>query len=87
MELQPEAGAAVDNRAAVVERLTNKADVAGLQPEDLDDLVHDLAGSVAADVNNGGVEDQIAYLVDGLGAKHTERQLNELIEGQPKEGE
>ena len=77
MELQPEA--ADDGRSADVERLTNKADAAGLQPEDLDNLVHDLAASVAADVNNSGLEGQLQYLVDGIGAQHTERQLDELI--------
>ena len=88
MELQPEAAA--DDRAAVVERLANKADAAGLAAEDLDEVVHELAASVAADVNNGGLEEQIAYLVDGLGAQHTERQIDELIEehaNQMKEGE
>ena len=84
MELQPEAAGA---NAAVVERLVNKADAAGLQPEDCDELVHELAASIAADANNGGLEDQIAYLVAGLGAQHTERQMDELIESQPKEGE
>jgi hypothetical protein len=51
-----------------------------LAAEHLDETVHELAASVAADVNNGGLEEQIAYLVDGLGAQHTERQLDELIE-------
>jgi hypothetical protein len=82
MELQPEPEA-----AAVVERLTDKADTAGLAAEDLDEVVHEFASSVAADVNNGGLEDQIAYLVDGLGAQHTERQIDELIEHQTEEGE
>ena len=77
MELQPEV--ADDGRSAEVERLANKADAAGLQPEDFDDLVHDLAASVAADVNNSGLVDQLRYLVDGLGAQHTEQQLDELI--------
>ena len=79
MDIQPEAVA--DDRTAVVERLANKADSAGLQPEDLDESVHDLAASIAADVNNGGLEDQLRYLVEGIGAQHTERQLDELIEG------
>ena len=70
-----------------IERLTNKADAAGLQPEDLDNLVHEFASSVAADVNNGGLEDQIRYLVDGLGAQHTERHIDELIENQQEQGE
>ena len=80
MELQPDAGATAEDRAAVVERLSNKADAAGLQPEDVDNLVHDLAASVATDVNDGGLEDQIRYLVEGIGVQHTERQIDELIE-------
>jgi hypothetical protein len=75
MELQPES-----ETTTIVERLVDKAEAAGLDPEDLDDLVHDLTASVAADVNNGGLEDQIAYLVDGLGAQHAEQQLDALIE-------
>jgi hypothetical protein len=62
-------------------------EASGLKAEDLDDVVHELAASVAADVNNGGLEDQIRYLVDGLGAQHTEQQIDEMIESQPREGE
>ena len=54
-----------------MERLVKKADDAGLKPEELDELVHELTASVAADVNNGGLEDQIACLVDGIGAERT----------------
>jgi hypothetical protein len=78
MELQPEA--ADDDWAVVVERLVDKADTAGLQPEDIDELVHEFAASVAADMNNGGLSDQIKYLVEGIGTKQTERQIDELIE-------
>jgi len=76
MELQPEA----DDLDAVVERLSDKADSAGLQPEDLDDMVHDLASSIASDTNNGGVDEQVKYLVKEMGAQGTERQIDELIE-------
>ena len=31
------------------------------------------------------LEDQIKYLVDGMGAQQTERQLDDLIESQPRE--
>lgn len=68
-----------------IERLVDKADAAGLEPEDLDDIVHEFAASIAADVNNGGLDDQITYLVDGMGVQQTERQLDDLIEGQPRE--
>jgi len=62
-----------------IERLVDKADAAGLESEHLDEIVHEFAASVAADVNNGGLEDQIRYLVDGIGVQHTERQIDELI--------
>lgn len=86
MTLQPETDAAADC-AAVVERLVDKAEAGGLRPEDLDEVVHELAASIAADINNAGIEDQIVYLVNGLGPQHTEQQLDDLIESQPKEGE
>jgi hypothetical protein len=69
-----------DELAAAVERLADKVETAGLQPEDLDEMVHDLASSIASDVNNEGVEGQVRYLVKEMGAQHTEKQLNELIE-------
>src|SRR5271157_3958780 len=80
MELRPETEATADDRSAVVERLVNKADSAGLQAEDLDEMVHDLVSGVASDINNGGLEEQVKYLVEGLGAQDTERQIDELIE-------
>jgi hypothetical protein len=70
-----------------IKRLVDKADAAGLRSEDLDEIVHEFAASIAADVNNGGLDDQIRYLVDGMGVRQTERQLDELIESQPREGE
>jgi len=85
MELQPETTA--DDLDAVVERLADKAESVGLQPEHLDEMVHELASSVAADINNGGLEEQVKYLVEGLGAQHTERQIDELIKERHKKGE
>jgi len=83
MELQPEA----DNFDAVVERLSEKTESAGLQPEDLDEMVHDLASGIAADINNSGVDGQLRYLVKEMGAQHTERQLDELIEERQRKEE
>jgi hypothetical protein len=68
-----------------IERLVDKADAAGLEPEDLDEIVHEFAASIAADVNNGGLDGQVRYLVDGMGVQQTERQLDDLIESQPRE--
>jgi hypothetical protein len=81
------AEAADDDHAAVAERLADKAASAGLEPEDLDDIVHELASSIAADTNNGGLEEQLAYLVEGLGAEHAERQIDELVEEHKGRGE
>ncbi len=83
MELQPEA----DDLDAVVERLSDKADSAGLQPEDLDDMVHEMASSIASDINNEGVDGQIKYLVKEMGAQHAEKQLDELIEERQRKEE
>ena len=80
-------GLTAEELAVVVERLVEKADSAGLKPEDLDELVHELASSIAADINNGGLEEQVKYLAQEMGAEQVERQLDELIEGQPREGE
>jgi hypothetical protein len=79
--------AARQRAAAPAERLAERAASAGLQPEDLDELVHELASGVAADVNNGGLEEQARYLVERLGAEHAERQLDELVEKRQKENE
>ena len=76
MELRPEA----DDHAAVVERLVDKAESAGLQAEDLDETVHELVSSIASDINNEGVDGQIEYLVKEMGAEHAEREIDKLIE-------
>ena len=64
---------------AAVRRLATKAGSAGLKPEDLDESVHDLASSIASDVNNDGVEAQVRYLVREMGVKDAEREIDKLI--------
>jgi hypothetical protein len=80
MELQPEGQTERQDRKADVERLVAKAEAANLVPEDLDESVHELAASIAADTNNGGLDDQIGYLVAEMGVQGTEKQLDRLIE-------
>jgi hypothetical protein len=71
-----------------IQRLVDKADAAGLEPEDLDETVHELAASIATDANNGGLENQIRYMVAEMGAQHTDRQIEDLIEAnQDKESD
>ncbi len=80
MELQPEGQAERQDRRADVARLVAKAEDANLAAEDLDDAVHELAASIAADTNNGGLDEQIGYLVGEIGVEGTEKQLDRLIE-------
>jgi hypothetical protein len=64
------------------ERLTQEAELQCLQPEQLDDLVHEAASAYAARINNGGLQEQIEYLVAELGAAETEKALASLIADQ-----
>jgi hypothetical protein len=82
-----ETPASAPDRGAVVLRLEDKAQTAGLTAEDLDDLVHELASNTAADVNNGGLFDQIQYLVDELGVQNAEREIDALLEAKRQEKE
>ena len=68
------------NDGPEIDRLVEKADAADLKPEALDELVHDLAASIASGINNSGVEDQIRYLAKEMGLKSTEKQLDQIIE-------
>ena len=52
------------------------AESLGARPEDLDDLVHDLISQQASSINNGGLTEQIAFLVETCGP----RQARSLIE-------
>ena len=81
MKLEPE----VD--VQLLDRLVNRVESAGLEPEDLDETVHELASSIAADINNSGPEDQLRYLLSEMGVKATERELAKLIEEHTKEDE
>lgn len=57
--------------------LIQKAEKLGIDAESLDDAVHDAASQVASAINNGGIEDQIAYLLEQLGVEETARILND----------
>lgn len=47
----------------------------------LDDVVHDLKAEEAADIDNGGIERQVEYIMDNLGPDETKRILKEIIGG------
>lgn len=60
-----------------IERLVTRAKELGLQPKDLDGLVHDAFSAPASEINNGGLEQQIAFLVDKHGAADADRMIGE----------
>jgi hypothetical protein len=57
-------------RAKLYERITKR-----FAPEDLDEHVHELKSSEAADINNGGTETQFDYLYETCGADWLEELL------------
>lgn len=63
---------------AFVDRLAHRAASGGLTPEHLDEMVHDLKGREAAEINNGGLASQMAYLVKRLGARGASDALDEI---------
>jgi len=59
-------------------RLIGKAAEMGIEPEQLDEAVHEAASAAATSINNAGLGDQIVYLIEHCGAEETEKILNEL---------
>lgn len=53
---------------------------AGFESVNLDDIVHDAASSLATNANNGGLDDQIEFLVTTCG--WTEEQIMEALQNQ-----
>ena len=58
-------------------RLVEKARSQRVEPNDLDDSVHDGIGAMGSGVNNGGLNEQITFLVDHLGTEETRRLIEE----------
>ena len=71
-------GAEDDGRSHTIEVLLSKAEAAGLEPEDLDEAVHERAASIAANVNNSGMDGQLAYLIDEMGGEAVGKELDRL---------
>jgi hypothetical protein len=57
------------------------AESLGVRPEDLDDLVHDLISQQASSINNGGLHDQIAFLVETCGPRQARSLIGECQAG------
>jgi hypothetical protein len=57
------------------EHLQCQAD--GLSAGDLDDVVHDILAAKASDINNGGRDEQLAFLLEELGEEEAIQVVNE----------
>ncbi len=75
-------GDEADGPTQAIDALLAKAETAGLKAEDLDESVHELAASIAADVNNEGMDGQIRYLVEQMGVQAATKELDRLAEKQ-----
>ena len=67
-------------RSQAIDDLLAKAEAAGLKAEDLDEIVHELTSSIAADVNNAGMDGQLGYLVDQMDVQSAAKQLERPAE-------
>ncbi len=67
-----------DGRDEPIDDLLAKAEAAGLETADLDEIVHELTSSIAADVNNEGMAGQLRYLIDQMGVQGVTQQLDRL---------
>jgi hypothetical protein len=68
-----------DVLAKQLAQLVEKAKTAEMQPEDLDEEGHDVAASIAANVNNSGLDRQLAFLLGEMGYEGTSARLDELV--------
>ena len=59
-----------------LDRLRKLCEELNVGVEDLDEVVHSVASEIASDVNNGGVEEQLYYLIDRLGAGDAEAEIH-----------
>ena len=64
--------------AILAVRLAIQAEEFGLAAEDLDGRVHECKGAEATAVNNGGIESQLEYLLQGSDALTVSVMLTEL---------
>ena len=52
----------------------------GIEPEDLDEVVHNLKGEEAAVINNGGMEHQLQFILMKMGINAALDQLGSVAE-------
>ena len=61
-----------------VANLARRAEQSGIKPEDLDELLHDAASSMASTMNNAGVDEQIEWLVGQSGLRAVKTHIDAI---------
>jgi hypothetical protein len=76
LDLRPKAAApSAGGTSELLEGLERQLAARGIGSDDLDDLVHDTASHNASQINNGGLRDQLAFLVEQLGEQGLRAEL------------
>lgn len=63
-----------------IEHLVEFAESLGLEAGDFDGEVDDFKSAERAEINNGGLEAQLAYLCDGMGPAEAEEYIRKVRE-------
>ena len=61
-----------------ITQLVELAKASGLEPGDLDEIVHECAAATASAINNSGLLGQIVFILDQLGHADTKTRLSEF---------
>jgi hypothetical protein len=69
--------AASGNGAGELRDLLALARQLGAMPDDLDEIVHEIVSRQATEINNSGLEAQISYLIDTIGADQARQLLQD----------
>ena len=64
------------NRDRELRDLLALAQQHGINSDDLDDIVHELISEQATQINNGGLEAQLSYLIDAIGPAQARAMLD-----------
>jgi hypothetical protein len=74
-DLRPPAAEPSGVSSELLDELERQLQERGVRSENLDDLVHDMASHNASAINNGGLRDQLAFLVEQLGEQGLRAEL------------
>jgi hypothetical protein len=63
-----------------ITQLVELAEASGLEPGDLDEIVHECAAATASAINNSGLLGQIVFILGQLGDADTKARLSEIAD-------